>query len=113
MLEEFQRLRREIRADLEMISARQGDMAARLDTHAQQTKETLTTLMSQNARMFSELSETTRWVEGRLRLTNDRFDGVLGAVENALTTQKSISDQKYESLERRVEALEQERDTAA
>jgi uncharacterized protein YhjY with autotransporter beta-barrel domain len=113
MIEEFQKLRREIRADFEMMSARQSDMAKRLDEHAQATNETLKVLMGQNAKMFSELSETTRWVEGRLRLTNDRFDTVLGAVENALETQKASADQKIEALTHRVEALEQGRNPAA
>ncbi|MBT9589117.1 hypothetical protein IV102_37645 [bacterium] len=113
MIEEFQKLRREIRADFEMMSARQNDMAKRLDEHAQATNETLKMLMGQNAKMFSELSETTRWVEGRLRLTNDRFDAVLGAVENALESQKVSADQKIDDLAKRVEALERDKGTAA
>lgn len=102
MIEEFQKLRREIRADFEMMSARQNDLAKRLDEHADLT-----------AKLYREFSETTRWVEGRLRLTNDRFDAVLGAVENAIESQKASADQKIDDLAKRVEALERDKGTAA
>ena len=86
MIEEFQKLRREIRADFELMSGRQNDMAKRLDEQGQSVAESLATVAQQMndlgqsiKKVYGELSETTRWVEGRLRLTNDRFDAVLGA----------------------------------
>lgn len=95
MIEEFQKLRREIRADFELMSGRQNDMAKRLDEQGQSVAESLATVAQQMndlgqsiKKVYGELSETTRWVEGRLRLTNDRFDAVLGAVEMALQVQK-------------------------
>ena len=127
MSEELQKLRREIRADFEMMSARQSDMAARLDRQGHTFSEALAQMgvqmnevaqqmsgLSLNVKkLYAELSETTRWTEGRLRLTNERFDGVLGAVEGELQSHRTLAEQKFEALERRVEALEKDRDAAA
>jgi len=47
MIEEFQKLRREIRPDFELMPGRQNDMAKRLDEQGQSVAESLSTVAQQ------------------------------------------------------------------
>lgn len=100
-MSELSKLRMELKADFELLTIRTDSMARSFDAHAQKVAD----LAKETERLGREVAEGQRWMTGRLRQMSERFDAVLGVVENE-------RDLLYE-LRDRVERLEQDRPPAA
>jgi len=131
-MSELDRLRLELKADIELIAIRQGSMAqqvehltdqleGRVDQQAEQIRtmvERLEDLARQmqelgramqlnsrdTARLGREVAAGQRWMEGRMRLLGQRFDAILAAVH----ADTSADHDLLMELRERVERLEQQ-----
>lgn len=125
-MSEVQRLRMELKTDIELIAIRQGDMAQgmerfsssleahgqRIDAQGRQIAELASELNrnhQETARLGREIAEGQRWTQGRMRQMGERFDALFGAIE-----QENAGDHDLlMDLRDRVESLEKDRPPAA
>lgn len=107
-LAEIRNLKVQMRDDFQFTAIAMSDMG-------QRTRETFNLVGRQIESLSAEMSERFNQVEGRMRLLDHRFGSMLQAVETSLTESQShsLTPERFESLERRVELLEQQRPSAA
>ena len=98
-MSELSRLRMEVKADIELMAIRQGDMAREVEGIASglhdglqgvaqqvqalalQVQVIADKTSSETGRLSREVASGSRWMQGRMRLLGERFDAVLGALE--------------------------------
>jgi len=116
-MSEFNRLRMELKTDIELIALRQEQMAKTMDHWSSRAEEQghqmaeqgrmiaeqgqrINRYHQETARLGREVAEGQRWTQGRLRLLGERFDAVLSVVHAEHTDDHELLMELRERVER-------------
>ncbi len=115
MKDELSKFRAEVKADFELTWARITEQGGHLEERCDKLEasvdglaEAVSQVQIDVKELSATLKETTRVYQGRMRQMEERFDTVLGLVQDEYASQSDV-----DALEKRVAALEKKQPPAA